>query len=171
MTMVREPDLFLEPDFDAKKEELTRQEHRFLELFFFSMEGLTREEAARRAGFRARTKSGLLLAAKRAILKLEVQTDHREIFRKVGLRSRRLKGNPGHDPGQDDPNQRPVERLDCGLEDSMNSAGGRRRGPGSQIIINPTRTMDGTDPVNGQIGAQGQGHHLGNFSSENAMQN
>ena len=56
------PATWAKPDFDAKKEKLTPQEHRFLELFFFSGEGLTREEAVRRAGLQAKSKSGLLLS-------------------------------------------------------------------------------------------------------------
>jgi len=154
---VGEPDLYLEPDFDAKKEQLTPQEQRFLELFFFSGEGLTREEAARRAGFRAKTRSGLLLAAKRAILKLEAQTDHREIFRKVGLGEAEVaRGILAMTRDKTIP---PSVRLNAWIAASK-ILGIQREvgdvGQGAQIIINPTRTVDGPDPVTGQPGAQGQ---------------
>ena len=52
---------------------------------FFSEEWFTPKEGVKSADFRAKPVSGLLLAAKRAILNLDSQTDVWEIFRGVGM--------------------------------------------------------------------------------------
>ena len=69
----------------------------------------SRTHPLKRAGLKAKTKSNLLLTVKRAILKLEAQTDHREISRKVGLgKAEVARGYPDHDqrypktPGESD---------------------------------------------------------------------
>jgi len=97
------------------------------------------------------------LAAKRAILKLEAQTDHREIFRKVGLGEAEVaRGILAMTRDKTIP---PSVRLNAWIAASK-ILGIQREvgdvGQGAQIIINPTRTVDGPDPVTGQPGSQGQ---------------
>ena len=70
-------------EFDPKAP-MTHREQRFLQVYF-SGEKITREQAARKAGFKSKTKTGLCNAAKRVLNKYDAQTDPREIFRQIGL--------------------------------------------------------------------------------------
>lgn len=151
-----EPDLFFEEGFDAKKETINPREKRFIELFFFSGEGLSRVEAAKRAGFSAKSTAGLMLAAKRAIVKLESQVDHREIFRKVGLGE--MEVAKGILAMVNDKTIPPSVRLNAWIAASK-ILGIQRDvmdiGTGAKIVINPTRTVEGPDPVTGEAGTGG----------------
>jgi hypothetical protein len=69
---------------DDHKSPMTPREQKFLEIYF-SGEKITMEQAARRAGFKAKNKTALCNAARRVLMKYECQTDPREIFRRIGL--------------------------------------------------------------------------------------
>ena len=71
-------------DDEDLKSPMTALEKRFLTIYF-SGEKITMEQAAKRAGFRARNKTALCNAARRVLSKYEGQTDPREIFRRIGL--------------------------------------------------------------------------------------
>jgi hypothetical protein len=72
----------LKVDFETP---MSPREQRFLELYFFSGEKITQHEAAKKAGYRGKTKQALCNTARRIIQKFESLTDPRGIFRQIGL--------------------------------------------------------------------------------------
>ena len=152
-----------DPDFNVPgndvdlKAPMSPREHRFLELCFFSGQKITKYEAAKKAGYNGKSKQALCNTARRIIQKYESVTDPREIFRRIGLGEAQVASRLL--AMADDTAIPPSVRLQA-LATASKCLGLQREAmegaAGAQIIINPTRTVDGPDPVIGHPGAQGQ---------------
>jgi len=76
--------LLPEDDVDLKAP-MNPRERSFMELYFFSGKKISQHEAAKKAGYKGKSKQALCNTARRIIQKFESLTDTREIFRRIGL--------------------------------------------------------------------------------------